>query len=159
KRGVILSRAVLQAERRISRSTVLAVEYADSDKMPPSPVATFSQNLHHLYMRIRTLLAFITLTVSAYAGIVDDVREALAARDFSAAEANLNSYRSKQGVTAEYVEAYSWVAREALNEKKYDQATAYAKQTKVLAVDQLKHRKLDAEPQLPLALGAAFEVQ
>ena len=110
-------------------------------------------------MRSRTIIALLTLTIAAYAGIVDDVREALAARDFSAAEANLNSYRSKQGVTAEYVEAYSWVAREALNEKKYDQAATYAKQTKVFAVDQLKHRKLDAEPQLPLALGAAFEVQ
>lgn len=110
-------------------------------------------------MRLRILLALLTLTTAASAGIVDDVREVLAARDFAAAEANLNSYRSQKGVTPEYLEAYSWMAREALTERKYDQAAAYAKQTKTLAVEQLKHRKLDAEPRLPIALGAAFEVQ
>jgi len=110
-------------------------------------------------MRLRTLFALLVLTASAWAGIVDDVREALAARDFSAAEANLNSYRSKQGVTPEYIEAYSWMGREALNARKYDHAAAYAKQTKTLAVAQLKTRKLDAEPHLPIALGAALEIQ
>src|SRR5207302_3379287 len=34
-----------------------------------------------------------------------------------------------------------------------------AKQTKALILEQLKQRALDAEPHLPVALGAAFEVQ
>ena len=57
------------------------------------------------------------------------------------------------------MEAYSWLARGALEEKQYDQAPSYAKETKALALEQLKKRSLDAEPHLPLALGAAFEVQ
>ncbi len=87
------------------------------------------------------------------------MRNALAQNNFSAAESELNSYRSQRGVDAEYVEAYSWLARGALEEKQYDQAASYAKETKALALEQLKKRSLDAEPHLPLALGAAFEVQ
>ena len=79
--------------------------------------------------------------------------------NFSAAESALNSYRSQRGVDAEYLEAYSWLARAALDQRQYDQAAAYAKETKALALEQLKKRPLDAEPHLPLALGAALEVQ
>ena len=50
------------------------------------------------------------------------------------------------------------MARAALNAREYDQAAAYAKQTSALVQDQLKRRPLDAEPHLPLALGAAIEV-
>jgi thiol-disulfide isomerase/thioredoxin len=99
------------------------------------------------------------LAASAWAGIVDNVRIALAQNNFSAAESELNSYRSQRGVDAEYLDAYSWLARAALDQQQYDQAAAYAKETKALAVEQLKKRPLDAEPHLPLALGAALEVQ
>ncbi|MFZ0805972.1 MAG: TlpA family protein disulfide reductase [Candidatus Sulfotelmatobacter sp.] len=99
------------------------------------------------------------LAASAWAGIVDNVRIALARNNFSAAESELNSYRSQRGVDGEYLDAYSWLARAALDQQQYDQAAAYAKETKALAVEQLKKRPLDAEPHLPLALGAALEVQ
>ncbi len=107
----------------------------------------------------RILLTAALLTASARAGIVTDVRMALAQNNFSVAEAELNSYRSRQGVNAEYLEAYSWLGRAALEQRQYDQAAAFAKQTKALALDQLKQRPLDAEPHLPIALGAAYEVQ
>jgi len=110
-------------------------------------------------MRFRIFLASVALTAVAWAGVVDDVRMALAQNNFSAAEAELNSYRSQQGVNPEYLEAYSWLARAALDQHQYDQATQYAKQTKTLALEQLKQRPLDAEPHLPTALGAALEVQ
>ena len=51
------------------------------------------------------------------------------------------------------------MARAALIARDYDQAAAYAKETKTLALEQLKHRPLDAEPHLATALGAAIEVQ
>jgi len=105
------------------------------------------------------LLTAALLTGSAWAGIVTDVRIALSQNNFSAAETELNSYRTQQGVNAEYLEAYSWLGRAALDQRQYDQAAAYAKQTKTLALEQLKQRPLDAEPHLPIALGAAFEVQ
>jgi len=110
-------------------------------------------------MRLRILLISILLTATAWAGIVDNVRFALAQNNFSAAESALNSYRSQQGVTAEYLEAYSWLGRTALDQGQYDQAAAYAKQTKGLVLEQLKQRSLDADPHLPIALGAALEVQ
>jgi thiol-disulfide isomerase/thioredoxin len=105
------------------------------------------------------LLVSVALTASAWAGIVGDVRTALAQNNFSAAEAALNSYRGQQGVNAEYLEAYSWLGRQALEQHQYEQASAYAKQTKSQALDLLKQRPLDAEPHLPIALGAAYEVE
>src|ERR1035437_2217284 len=110
-------------------------------------------------MRLRTLLVSVLLTASAWAGIVDDVRLALAQNNFPAAESVLTSYRGQQGVTAEYLDAYSWLGRAALDQGQYDPADAYAKQTKAMVLEQLRQRSLDAEPHLPIALGAALEVQ
>ena len=110
-------------------------------------------------MRLSALLLPVVLTVSAQAGIVEDVRGALAQGSFAAAESELTSYRNQQGVTSEYLDAYSWLARAALAERQYPQAESYAKQTKTLVVEQLKTRVLDADEHLPTALGAAIEVQ
>jgi len=110
-------------------------------------------------MRFGKLLILIALVSPAWAGIVEDVRAALAQSSFSTADAELTSYRTRNGVTPEYLEAYSWMGRTALDAHEYDQATAYAKQTSALALEQLKQRPLDAEPHLPIALGAAIEVQ
>ena len=111
-------------------------------------------------MRSRIFLISILLTASAcWAGIVDSVRFALAQNNFAAAEAQLNSYRNQRGADPEYLEAYSWLGRAALDQRQYDQAASYAKQAKTLALEQLKQRSLDAEPHLPLVLGAALEVQ
>jgi thiol-disulfide isomerase/thioredoxin len=110
-------------------------------------------------MRFSTLMFFLMVTALAQAGVVEDVRQALAQNSFSSAQSELEAYKSSNGVTSEYIEAYSWMARAALDQQEYDRAAAYAKQTKDLALEQLKQRKLDAEPQLPQALGAAIEVQ
>ena len=103
-------------------------------------------------------LVFAFLT-SASAGIVEDVISALNRNSFQAADSDLRAYRAQNGVTPEYIEAYSWMARAALIARDYDQAAAYAKETKTLALEQLKRRPLDAEPHLATALGAAIEVQ
>src|SRR5438270_7365916 len=109
------------------------------------------------------LLSFILLTTllasSARGGIVENVRYALAQNNPAAAEAELDSYRSQRGIDPEYLEGYAWLARAAFDAGQYDSAAAYAKQTKALALEILKQRPLDAEPHLPLALGAAIEVQ
>jgi thiol-disulfide isomerase/thioredoxin len=110
-------------------------------------------------MRFFKLLILLALAAPAWAGIVEDVRTALAQNNFSAADSYLNTYRARSGVSPEYLEAYSWMGRAALQAHQYDQAADFAKQTKALAVEQLKQRPLDAEPRLPIALGAAFEVQ
>jgi thiol-disulfide isomerase/thioredoxin len=110
-------------------------------------------------MHWRKVLIFIALATPAWAGIVENVREALAQNSFTAADIYLKGYRAKNGVTGEYVEAYSWMARTAFNNRDYDQAAAYAKQTEELAAEQLKQHTLDAEPHLPIGLGAAIEVE
>jgi len=111
-------------------------------------------------MRFRSFLIWIVLSGAlAHAGIVDNVRYLLAQNNSAAAQAQLDSYRSQRGVDPEYLEAYSWMARAAFDQGQYDQAGAYAKQTRTLAVEELKKHPLDSEPHLPVALGAALEVQ
>lgn len=110
-------------------------------------------------MVFRLLSCILLLATSAYAGIVYDVREALAQNNFTTAEAELKTFKAQHGVTSEYLEAYSWLGRAALAAKQYTQAGTYAKQTQALALEQLKHRSLDADEYLPTALGAALEVQ
>src|SRR5580700_9051802 len=101
-------------------------------------------------MYVRKVALLLVLVAPAWAGVVEEVRTALAQNSFSAAEALLNSYRARNGVTPEYVEAYSWMGRAALNARDYDQAAAYARQTRALALEQLKQHPLDSEPHLPL---------
>ncbi len=110
-------------------------------------------------MVFRRFLLILALLTPAWAGIVEDVRGALAANSYSTANTYLNTYLSQKGVTGEYVEAYSWLARTALNSGDYDQAASYAKQTETLAAGLLQKRTLDAEPHLPIGLGAAIEVE
>jgi thiol-disulfide isomerase/thioredoxin len=104
------------------------------------------------------LILFVALTASAQ-DIVRDVRAAIAQNNFAAGEALIQKYRTARGATPELIEAESWLGRGALAAKQYDRADAYAAETRKLALEQLAHRKLDAEPRLPLALGASIEVQ
>ena len=97
--------------------------------------------------------------VAAHADIVEDVRISMGSGAFTVAESQLNSYRAQKGVTAEYIEASSWMARGSLIFNKLDQADSFARSTEQQALPLLKKRKMDAEPHLPLALGAAIEVQ
>ncbi len=110
-------------------------------------------------MASRLLAALLVLSTTSFAGISDDVRQALARNNFSAAEAELQSYRGEKGATPDYVEALSWMARASLQSNQLDRAQSYARQTESLSRQLLATRQLDAEPHLPTALGAAIEVQ
>jgi thiol-disulfide isomerase/thioredoxin len=105
-----------------------------------------------------SFFVFVAAPVLAQSDLVGDVRGQLAQNSFSAAESELNSYKSQHGVTPEYLEALSWMARGAASMGQWDQATTYATETRSLCEQQLAKRKLDVEPHLPLALGAAYEV-
>jgi thiol-disulfide isomerase/thioredoxin len=113
-------------------------------------------------MKLRVF--FVLLLMSALPGlcradIIDDVRSALSAHNFPAADAQLSNYRAQHGVDPLYIEALSWEGRAALSANLLDQAQNYAQQTELLAREQIHHRSLDSEPHLPIALGAALEVQ
>jgi thiol-disulfide isomerase/thioredoxin len=105
------------------------------------------------------LLPAALLAASAFATVVTDVETAMSHGNFPLAEALLQSYRSQRGVTPEYLEALSWLARGDLITRQFDKADATAKETEKLVQQSLAARPLDAEPHLPLALGAAIEVQ
>jgi thiol-disulfide isomerase/thioredoxin len=105
--------------------------------------------------------AFITFlcvhSLTARAGVIDDVRVQLVQNNYSAAEAELRDYKAQHGVTPEYLEALSWMGRGTASLGQWSQATAYAGETRRLSERELTKRKLDAEPHLPIALGAAYE--
>jgi thiol-disulfide isomerase/thioredoxin len=103
-------------------------------------------------------IALWVLPLAGQGDLIGDVQMRLARNDFSAAEAELRGYKEQRGVTPEYLEALSWMARDAAATKAWTQATGYATETRKLCEQQLAKRKLDAEPQLPIALGAAYEV-
>ena len=79
--------------------------------------------------------------------------------DTAGARKVLKQYRDALGVTPEYIEGLSWVARGELGAKQYAAAEATAGEVRTLALSKLTGRKLDAEPSLPMALGASIEVQ
>jgi thiol-disulfide isomerase/thioredoxin len=91
--------------------------------------------------------------------IIGEVRAAIAAGDFAAGEQLLNVYRGSKGTTPEALEALSWLGRGALAARQLDQAENYALETYDLCVEALETRPMDAEPRLPIAIGAAIEVR
>ncbi|MGH9592986.1 MAG: hypothetical protein ACRD5L_07830, partial [Bryobacteraceae bacterium] len=110
--------------------------------------------------RILPLLpcALLWCAWTANAGIVDDVREAIAKNDLADAGRKAQAYQRTQGTTPELAAAVSYLARGALNARNLDRADAYASQARDLALKNLRGRKLDQDPFLPIALGASIEV-
>jgi thiol-disulfide isomerase/thioredoxin len=110
------------------------------------------------------LVALILLCLAAsfrlcaQSDLVGDIRGRLEQNSFAAAESELQTYKAQRGVTPEYLEALSWMARGAAGTSRWEQATNYATEVRKLSEQELSKRKLDAEPHLPLALGAAYEV-
>jgi thiol-disulfide isomerase/thioredoxin len=93
-----------------------------------------------------------------YASLVDEVRTLIAHRDLAAADRQVRAAESRSGVTPEVAAAFSWLARGALDAKSFDQADAYATETRKRCDQLAAGRKLDAESWLPIALGASIEV-
>jgi thiol-disulfide isomerase/thioredoxin len=110
-------------------------------------------------MQLKIVLIPLLAAAAAAPDIVGDVRAAIAQNNFTMGESLVQRYRTGQGVTPEMIEALSWLGRGALAAGQLDPADGYAERTRKLALEQLSHRKLDAEPHLPLALGASIEVQ
>jgi thiol-disulfide isomerase/thioredoxin len=96
--------------------------------------------------------------VAPPADIVAAARAAGNARDFVAGADLVAANRAAHGPTPQNLEALSWLARTALAAGDLDRAERFARETHDLAAAQLGARTLDAEPRLPVALGAAIEV-
>ncbi len=100
-----------------------------------------------------------TPAAAAPPGIIPQVRAALNANDLTKAQALAEAFRQQHGATPEYLEAFSWLGRGALAQKKYDEAERFALDAYDLCVDALDSRRMDDEPRLPIAIGAAIEVR
>ena len=111
--------------------------------------------------RLGAFLAVLCLAALAQqkVTVVAYVKLAATAGDFSSAEKALNQYRAAAGTTPEYIEALSWIGRAQLARHNVDAAERNSEDVRKLCQTELAHRKLDAEPHLPTALGAAIEVE
>ena len=121
---------------------------------------------HLSALALALLVAVSSLTAQAPAqvpaqplNLIQQVRAVINEGDLAGAEAVASAYRKEEGVTPEYLEAFSWLGRGALADKKYDEAEQYALDTYDRCLDALKTRKMDDEPRLPIAIGAAIEVR
>ena len=115
-------------------------------------------------MKVRVFCSLLLCSVllaasSGFAGIVEDVRNALAQNYSTSAESQLKTYRDQHGVTPEYLEALSWMARGSLANHDLPQALTYAAQAEALTAQQLKGKSVDSDPHFATAMGAALEVQ
>src|SRR5579871_3243629 len=91
--------------------------------------------------------------------LVDFVRVTAMAGDFTTAEKGLSQYKAALGTTPEYIEALSWEGRGRLAKHDFEGATRNADEVRRLSLAALSKHPLDAEPHLPIALGASIEVQ
>jgi thiol-disulfide isomerase/thioredoxin len=109
-------------------------------------------------LEVRLALTALLLASSALAGIVEDVRAAIARNDPAAAEQQVQAYRQAHGADAQLAAAITWQARAALAAKKFDQAAAYADQARQMTLPNLRGPRIDREKWL-YAMGASIEVQ
>jgi thiol-disulfide isomerase/thioredoxin len=107
---------------------------------------------------MKLTLAALLLACSALAGIVDDVRAAIARNDFADADRQVQVYRRSHGDNSELTNAIGWQARGALDAKNLDRAAAYAGLVRQMALPNLRGPRVDREKWL-YALGASIEVQ
>lgn len=98
-------------------------------------------------------------TAPASQNIIAEVRGLIAKNDFATAEKTLRAFIDEKGVTPDALEALSWLGRGSLAKKALDEASRFATETYGLALEALKTRGMDDEPRLPIAIGAAIEVQ
>jgi thiol-disulfide isomerase/thioredoxin len=109
---------------------------------------------------MKHFLLVLMLASGVRADLVADVRALIAQGDFKGGEALITAARGVSGVeTPDTILALSWLGRGAQAAKQWNKADAYASQTRTKVMEALKSRQLDAEPKLPLALGASIEVQ
>lgn len=91
--------------------------------------------------------------------VVEYVELALEHGDLESASALVAQYRRLYGDTPEALEALSWVARGELAAGRMDAARKDVDEIQRSCRVALATRKLDAEPHLPIALGAAYELE
>jgi thiol-disulfide isomerase/thioredoxin len=107
---------------------------------------------------MRVPLLALLLTSASWAGIVEDVRMALAQNDLAGADRQAQAYRQARGSTSELAAAIGWQARAALNAKSLDRAAEYAGEVRQMTLPNLRGPRIDREKWL-YAMGFSIELQ
>lgn len=115
--------------------------------------------MKHPALLLLTLFLLLHRTGFAGPNLVAEVRTLVDSGKTAAARELLQKQRNVSGLSPLLLEAMSWLGRGELTRKQYDEAEHDAMETYALVGEVLKGRPLDAEPRLPIALGAAIEVQ
>ena len=101
----------------------------------------------------------LILCVSAQpVSVVNGVRRLIAQHDLPAAESLARAWQAHNPPSPELAAALSWLARAALDARNLDQADAFAAETAKMVSRFTIGQKLDDDPWLPVAEGAAIEV-
>ncbi len=109
----------------------------------------------------RALLLSLALLLGAAAqqvSLINTVRGLIAKNDLAGAERVARAYQARTPASPELAAALSWLARASLAAKDLDHADALAAETSKMASRFLLGQKLDDDPWLPTAAGAAIEV-
>ena len=109
--------------------------------------------------RLLPISLLLLVAIPLPAGIVQDVLASFKTGSDARAIQLLTAYRAAQGITPEYLEAFSWLTRAEFESHNYPAAEKFAQGVYAQSTEMLKKRPLDGEPHLPLALGAAIEIQ
>lgn len=112
-------------------------------------------------LRLRRLTPIIVFffSTAAHADLSSEVRDRMSAGQVDGARQLVDQERAAHGDSPAALEALSWLARGELAKQRLDDALRDARQTRALVNTLLRSRALDAEPRLPIALGAAIEVE
>jgi thiol-disulfide isomerase/thioredoxin len=109
--------------------------------------------------RIFTLSLALTLFAPAQqVSLINTVRGLIAQHDLAGAERVARSWQARNPASPELAASLSWLARAALSANHLDQADAFAGEAAKMASRFLIGQKLDDDPWLPTAEGAAIEV-
>ena len=111
--------------------------------------------------RLMLTLAVVVWTAvaqTAPASLINVVRGLIAQNDLAGAERVARAYQARTAASPELAAALSWLARAELAAKHLDRADGLAGEAAKMATRFTMGQKLDDDPWLPTAAGAAIEV-
>jgi len=103
-------------------------------------------------------LALILCASAQPVSLVNGVRRLIAQHDLPGAERVARAWQARNPPSPELAAAFSWLARASLDARNLDQADAFAAETARMVSRFTIGQKLDDDPWLPTAEGAAIEV-
>jgi thiol-disulfide isomerase/thioredoxin len=108
--------------------------------------------------RLALALALALFALAQPVSVVNGVRRSIAQHDLPGAERVARSWQAHNPASPELAAALSWLARAALEARNLDQADAFAAEAAKMVSRFTIGQKLDDDPWLPTAAGAAVEV-